>query len=368
MNCRLANLFARIPKPTRRIAAIILAQKIVFAILLILAPVLVPSFFPNARVVERRFRTLDSDSYLQISTHGYTSNGAECAFYPLWPLCIRIGSFLTGGNMVLAGYLLANLLSFAGLLLFHRYVWEKHNLVLADRATTLMLFFPGSIFFFFPYTESLFFFLVMIFLFKLHRTNYTCAAVTAFFLPMARAIGILLLPVLVWELFRKKSLPKRYLACAGPVLGYLCYFGIMYSYTGNALEGFNAQRNYPAQPSLSRIADIVGFIVSFADFGWSHDMLHSFVDRGFFLVFVCSLYWVIRMDSTYYLYSVFTGLIPALSNVLMSYTRFLSLVFPVFVVLAQLTLRKWVYLFLCGLSGAVQVCFLVRHVSDHWVG
>ena len=128
------------------------------------------------------------------------------------------------------------------------------------------------------------------------------------------------------------------------------------------------QQHFPAKASIFQIADPVGFAKSLASLTWSHDMLHSFVDRGLFVAFLFSLYWILRIDSGYYMYSIFAGLIPALSNLLVSYTRYLSMVFPFFIVLAQFTSRKWLYWIVSCLSGGGQVYFLLRHISGAWIG
>jgi hypothetical protein len=351
------------------IGAIILAQKSVFAILLFTLPSLAPSSFSTETSVARRFYSWDSEHYLYIAEKGYSPKAGHCAFYPLWPGCIHAATTLTTAPAVLSGYVLANLCSFLGLLLFHRFAREKHDLRTANRATILLLLYPGSVFFFFPYTESLFLLLSIICLLCLHMGNTSATAIAAFLLPMARPVGIFILPYLLWELFRKRSPRRSYLVCAAPLLGYLCYFGIMYFFTGNPFEGFTAQQQFPAKPSIARIGDLAGFAQSFADFVWHHDMTRSFIDRGAFFLFLCSLYWIWRMDSGYLVYCIFMGLIPAMSNSLMSYSRFLSVVFPFFILFATLPVRRsWLFYLLCAGCGAVQIYFFIWHASGQWVG
>ncbi len=362
------SLLEHIQRPRWRIGGFILLHKLLLVSLLLTGPALLPSQFHSESAIARRFQTWDTEHYLHIAAHGYTPKAGHCAFYPLWPLCIRIGAFVTGGNFVVSAYLLANLFSFVAFLLFHQFVRENHDLAIADRATVLLVVFPGSIFFNFPYTESLFLLLVMACLVCLRRGFLVAAAAMAFLLPMTRAVGVFILPVLVWELFRKKSPIKNYALSLAPLLGYACYFGIMYFFTNNPFEGFAAQQNYPAQPSITRIADPVGFAQAFMDFRWSHDMLHSWVDRLFFVLFLASAYWMLRADTTYYVYSVFMGLVPALSNILMSYTRFVSLVFPLFIVWGQFTLRTRSFWPIAVLSFAAQNYFFIRHIMGQWAG
>jgi hypothetical protein len=62
----------------------------------------------------------DGAHYLDLAKLGYRPGDSSCAFYPLWPHLVRWVAPLTGGNLVVAGLLLANLFSFVGALLFYR--------------------------------------------------------------------------------------------------------------------------------------------------------------------------------------------------------------------------------------------------------
>jgi hypothetical protein len=346
---------------------LILAQKLILIICLLFSPQVFPAFFGTTDL-SRRLTAGDSSYYLHIAANGYDDSIGICAFYPLWPACIRIGSWLTRGDLVLSAWLLANVFSFIGLLTFRFAVCRECNKPLANQATLLLLLYPGSVFFFVPYSESLFLLLLMACFVSLQRNTLWGVAVAAFFLPMTRAIGIFILPVLAWHLFSNGANLRRYFVCLAPAAGYLCLFGIMYWFTNNPFEGFVAQGLYPAQPSILRIFDVPGFFHSFMNFRWTHDCLHSVIDRAIFVAFLLSLYWIHRLNRTYYVYALLTGLIPAMSNIFMSYTRFLSLVFPVFIIWSQLAHNSRTFPVLLVLSFVFQVVFLILFVSGRWVG
>jgi hypothetical protein len=228
--------------------------------------------------------------------------------------------------------------------------------------------YPGSIFFFFPYSESLFLLLMMLFVTSLDREHYLRAAAASFYLPMVRPIGIFVLPLLICELVQRRSPKKHYAMCLAPVAGYGVYFFVMYWATGNAFQGFAAQAQFPAKPSLARMGDVAGFIRRFAEMHPVHDMLHSPIDRALFLVFLASLFYIFRTRISYGVYSLFAGVVPALSSVLMSYTRYLSVVFPFFIVMAQKLSLRWVLGVILILCGTGQVILLLRHISGLWAG
>ena len=367
---RSSEIIALIPKPARRMAVFILGHKILLLTLVLFLPAALPELPAHNRPIGARFNTWDGGYYLTIAAHGYAAKGTRL-FYPLWPACIRLGSWLTGGDMLVSGCLLSNLLSLIALLLFHRMVWQQHGLPVADGATVLLLLFPGSVFFFFPYTESLFLLLLMICLICLRQKMYWAAALAGFLLPLTRATGIFILPVLLWETFAAHpphdSL-KRYWICLGPLLGYLCYFGIMFLFTGDAFAGFNAQQSTPSHPSIAQISDLSGFVHAFLDVRSFHEMLYSFLDRAVFVFVLVSLYWTWRLDPGYYVYAAFSGVIPALSNDMASYTRYASVVFPVFIVWDVALRRKWMSVLISLLFFVLQMVFLLRHISNQWAG
>jgi len=355
------------PRPTLRVIYIALTQKLVLILLVLALPWMFPTFFAGS--LNLRFTRWDIQAYLDIASHGYEAGALRCAFYPLWPAIIRIGSWIFFGSTTVSAWVLANFFSLIFLYSFHRWVSEHHGSRVATYAALLLLFYPGSLFLFVPYSEPLFLLLVMGCLFSLRRGGFWGAVISSFLLPLTRAVGIFILPVIAWELLRARAHARRYVICIAPVLGYLCFLGAMFLYTGNPFEAFTMQAAYPAQPSISRIWDFTGFMRSFTQFVWTHDALRSFIDRGVFIAFALSLYWIIRLDTTYYIYALLTGLIPAMSNILMSYTRFSVVVFPLFIVWASaVTKYRTLLLFLIMLFYSLQIIFLLLFVSGRWAG
>ena len=64
----------------------------------------------------------DAHHYLYLAREGYAEGRASNAFYPLWPLLIRLGSFFTFGDLAASGWLLANLFSVLGAMAFYQLV------------------------------------------------------------------------------------------------------------------------------------------------------------------------------------------------------------------------------------------------------
>ena len=98
----------------------------------------------------------DAFHYLHLAQEGYTEDHGSNAFYPLWPLLIRLGSFFTFGDLAASGWLLANLFSVLGAMAFYQLVVRLRGEKVAFWAVAVWLAFPGAVFLTFVYTEPLF--------------------------------------------------------------------------------------------------------------------------------------------------------------------------------------------------------------------
>ena len=81
-----------------------------------------------------------------------------------------------------------------------------------------------------------------------------------------------------------------------------------------------------------------------------------------------SLYWVLRLNPGYYIYAALSGVIPALSNDMASYTRYASLVFPSFIVWALISRRLKLSPLVLSLLCTLQLFLFLLHISNMWAG
>ena len=153
-------------------------------------------------VFATHFATWDTAHYLYLSEVGYSAGVPSCAFYPLWPLLIRAFAVCTGGNHLVSGLILANLFSLAGWWLFYFLVCKRFGARAATFGLLFLLVFPGSLFFQFPYSESLFFLLLMLLWLGLETDCSFVLLGSAFLLPMTRAIGVFCLVPIAWHFLR----------------------------------------------------------------------------------------------------------------------------------------------------------------------
>jgi Gpi18-like mannosyltransferase len=364
------------------LAMLLLLYKAVCFLLIGLAIVLLPPIFSTEfylgnvhlpQIVSskaRFFQTWDAQQYLLISQYGYGADPRANVCFPLWPLCIRLFSHVTAGNYFFAGMILANLFSVAALVLLHRFIEREADAGLADRTLVVMLAFPGALFLLFHYSEPLFLLLSVGMFFLLSKEDYLKAGIVSFFAALARPVGILWIIPFAVHIIRNRK-PSALVYTSLTVLGYACYFLIMYLSTGNALAGFASQGRFLAHASVEKLFDPAGFLRVLTTAPNVHSFIGSAIDRTWFFIFVVSLFPLWKRDKVMFAYSLVMGLVPALTLSLMAFTRYSLMLIPSFMVagefFAPAARRGIFYVTLAALFG-VQVIFLIRHINFYWVG
>ena len=150
-------------------------------------------------VFASHFATWDAAHYLYLSEVGYQAGAPSCAFYPLWPLLVRWSSPVFAGSHFIAGLVLSNLFSLGAWVLFHRLVARRWGKTAAHWALVFLIAFPGSLFFQFNYTESLFLLLVLVLWWGLEERRYGWAWLAAGLLPLVRGIGVFAVLPIAWH-------------------------------------------------------------------------------------------------------------------------------------------------------------------------
>src|SRR5215831_8978285 len=247
---------------------------------------------PDAKPeIKTMFATWDAQMHLQLSYEGYKKDLLSVNHQPLWPALIKLCSYLTFGNHLVASLVLANVLSVAGFWLLFVLVRDDYGERVATTTSLLMLAFPGALFFSFPYTESLFLFLSALFFLFLKKGGYLVAAALGFFMPLARIVGVFCVFPFGWEIFSRERNHRKLLVYAvSPLLGILASFFVVYLYTGEPLAAFGVQSRYVSQGSITKVFQISGFLSDiFRSVSFSHGVLDSAFDRIWFAWFVVTL-------------------------------------------------------------------------------
>jgi hypothetical protein len=190
----------------------------------------------------------DSVWYLAIADGGY-GGGAREAFFPLYPLLVRVAGVPVGSALV-GGALLSTALLGVALVLLHRLVALDHPRAVARNAVLVTALFPMSFFFSAVYSESLFLALSIGAVYAARRERWTWAGILGMFAATTRSAGVLLLvplaAIYLWDVGRPSLRTRRTLRAdvlwLGLVpLGLALYCGLLALGGHDPLAPFHAQ-------------------------------------------------------------------------------------------------------------------------------
>ena len=170
----------------------------------------------------------DAIHYLSIAGHGYAAP-PDTAFFPLYPLLIHLGSWLTGSAALAAILISAGCFALA-LVLLHRLTELELGRPAADATVVLLAFAPLSFFFTAVYTESLFLALSVATIYAARREHWALAGGLGALAALTRVTGVLLvIPMAAVCLRRRRGTWRRLvsiLAPAAALIGYLGFLGM----------------------------------------------------------------------------------------------------------------------------------------------
>jgi hypothetical protein len=293
------------------------------------APVLVPGWHMVFTAMQRQ----DAAWFLRIATAGYAPNDGSAAFFPLYPLAVRIVEWIPGVGPLGAALLVGNAAFFGALLMLHALTRLELGSEAARRSVLFCAFFPTAFFLLAPYTEPLFLFLSISTFWFARRNRWVWASVAGAGAAMTRNVGVLLIVALAVEAFRQwrvgRPLLPRLTAALGIALGPLAYFAYWQIRYRDFWAPLDAQRNWQRVPTLPLSA--LWHALSLA---WHYQTwwLIDVVVVGAVIAGITVA--AFRVPLTYAAYAAFSVLVPLTFTYplrpLTSMPRFMAVVFPAF--------------------------------------
>jgi hypothetical protein len=283
----------------------------------------------------------DGSWYISIARYGYeqrpftTERPYNWAFFPLYPLAVRAVAGFTG-NYRLVAIALSNLFFFLALIVLHKTVLAfGYDQPLASRTIFYLAAFPTSYFFSLPWTSSLFLLLVVSSFLAAKQGRWWLAGVCAGLASATRYNGIFLLPALLifyWQCNHPFKLRANLLWLLLAPTGLLAFMGYLYAVTGNALAFADAQTAWQVRWGFF-LRPLVSFIISPFELsaGWNFRLLNF---MAALTALICGVVWLKRREWAWAFF-IFISVITPLSTVtLEGHTRYVGVLFPVFVMLA----------------------------------
>jgi hypothetical protein len=225
----------------------------------------------------------DAIWYLRLADEGWSTEDASAAFFPLYPLTVRVVAWVLPGGDLLAALLVSNLAFLGMLLALFALTAEAFGERVGRRAIVVAAIFPTSFFFLAPYTESLFLLLSILAFREARHDRWGRVAIFGALAALTRSVGILLIPALLIEAFSagrargraggRRALGARVAGAAAIAVGPLCWFAWWGVVHGNWLAPLDAQRYWgrELQPPWVSLGHAVGLAWSFQSY-WLLDV------------------------------------------------------------------------------------------------
>ena len=281
----------------------------------------------------------DTGWYVDIAENWYSadvndSGQSNIAFFPLYPLLMRIVGFLLGDYFI-GGLVVSNLAFLAGTWLLYRLVAQEFNHQMGCRAVLFMFLFPTAFIFSGVFTESLFI-ACSIASFWFARTNrWLLAGIFGGFTALTKLLGILICIPLFLEYmkmcdFNPRRIRANVLFIAIVPLGVAIFMLQCYLLTGDFLAFYHIQKSGWFQNPSNPISVIWRLINS------------DRVDFAFNALFAIVVFLILiarfrKISPSFLLWSMFLMLIPLSSaGVPSCLSRYCLVVFPIYIILARM--------------------------------
>lgn len=312
----------------------------------------------------------DATLYARLARDGYhNSPPYRAAFFPLQPLLTAIVTPLTGGNIYVAGIIVANIAFFfallgLGMLALHEgsgadaslsTISDKQGLATARRSMLYLTVYPMALFLFAGYAESLFLALATWCLVAIRRGAWWQAGVIGLLAAMTRQMGLFLALPFAYDYAVRAGWRLRGLRInAAWVLlipgGLLLFMGWLWYTRGDPLafqhaEGYWGHAFAPPWGTLSWALRVLLGVRDPLSLTFYKDVLDLVAALLFGVLIVVGVR-RLRLGDTAYCCAVWLLALsyPALGWPLQSDARYMLAAFPCFLTLARLGRRPWLHI------------------------
>jgi hypothetical protein len=286
--------------------------------------------------------------FLRIADAGYGLDDGSAAFFPLYPLAIRVSSFLLLDHPFAASLLVSNAAFFGALVMTYLLTEMELGARRARTTVALVAFFPTSYFFLMPYSESLFLLLAVTAFWGARRGRWALAGAAGALAALTRSVGLVLIPALAIEAVHRRAEGRGrvwpgLIAAGATGVGTLAYLGWWQLHAEDWLAPFTRQQNWQRELSWPWATLVDGTRIAFRYVGNTNGG-YWLVDWVIVIPFLLlSAYALARYRPSFGVY-LWGGLLIPLTLVfpdrpLMSMPRFVLPLFPAFWAAAELAER-----------------------------
>ncbi len=280
------------------------------------------------------FGNFDGVHYLRIAQDGYAYQFTQ-VFFPLYPLLVKIVSFVTFGNFVVAGLLVSNLTFLVGLIIFYKLVKKVLDEKSALWSCLFLLAFPTSYYFGSIYTEGLFWTIIVASFYLLLIKKIWWASLFGGFASTTRLIGVLLMPAVLSSKNLKSKAPLILIP-----LGLLAYMIFLQIKFDNALYFLSAQSVFGQERTPTHLVLLPQVLFRYLKI-LATTSGQPFYNAFFELsstVFAFTMLFLSfkKVPKEWTIFSLLAITVPTLTGTFASMPRYILMAFPIFIGLATI--------------------------------
>ncbi len=314
----------------------------------------------------------DAQWYMSIITDGYQwvqGDQSNVAFFPLYPLTVKGFGWVLGGRYLGAGLILSSAYLFVGMCFLYRLVKDDYGEDTARRAVWLLAIFPTSVFFTTLYTESLFLLNSVAAFYYARKGRWAMAGMWGLLASLTRITGLLLVLPLAWEYLSQKNFSLKKVRPA--VLWLSLVPGGIFIYMVYLFFGFDRPLAFAETQATGWGHELTPIVGSFThDLSFLINQSETWVIYELpatALIVVLTLVAVKKLPGSYTLYMVMSLLLPLTGGTTKSMSRYLLVVFPMFILLALFSRKRKVLIAISTLSLILLAIATAAFVTGRWV-
>lgn len=284
----------------------------------------------------------DTLHYQAIAEHGYSAFATSLFTPPLYPLLMKLTSFIFNNNTLFGGLVVSLLFCAASFTAFYEFAkFEMLDKVLAQRALIYFAIFPTIFFLFAPYTESIFTLGSIMCLLNLRKSRWLSAGIWGALAASARLTGAVIFIPALWSMWENWKNSGQLSAWVSPFLiGIASLIFPLYSWLGlgkSVFSPFEAQsQRFHGGFTLPGI----NIIKAIQQAALGHFPITNTLDVLFLIIFLVLGVTVWKQLPRVYGIYYFTFMALYLTRIadtypLLSMARYVLALFPAFLVLAQ---------------------------------
>lgn len=339
------------------------------------AKILIPQFitrFPYVEVLKNSglpywvwsFGNFDGVHYIRIAKDGYAYQFTQ-AFFPMYPILIKLVSFITFGNYLVAALLISNTCFLIAVILFYKITKNIFNQSIAFWSCLFIIFSPTSFYFASVYTESLFFLLVILSFYFYEKENYILSSIFGAFSSLTRLIGIYLSVVLT-KIAKRKNYFSLFIVPFGLIV-YMLYLKITFD---NPIYFLTAQSAFGQERSTTNLVLLPQvFYRSIQQMFTTHGFVLFNSTFDFISTLICLillLYSFKMVRKSWVIFSLLAVLTPTLTGSLISMPRYIIIAFPMYIVVASIN-NIWIKVILLVLSIGLLAITTTFFTRGYWI-